>query len=181
MEDKKQKFSLKKYTEKASLIKTGAQAAGGLGGLITASVVNKKLNPTQGVLVPAAAFVVGLLGVHHFNVNPPKEKDTLMRVVQGAAVGTAIFGGLKTAEYGLAKLSKAGTSGMGFLPAGTVDKIRSLIPTINGMGEANPSGYYNDPMASMMGINNSDYYLPSYNAVPVNGMVEGEFQVAEVL
>lgn len=173
--------SLKKYTAKAALKKTGLQVAGGLGGLITASVVNKKMNPTQGILVPAAAFVVGLLGMHHFNVNPPKESDTVMRLAQGAAAGTAIFGGLKTAEYGLAKLSSQGTSGMGFLPAGTVDKIRSLIPTINGMGEANPSGYYNDPMASMMGINSPDFYLPSYNAVPVNGMVEGEFQVAEVL
>lgn len=185
MSDKKQKSPLKKYIAAPVLKKTSIQAAGGLGGLGLAFAADKALNAKKSWVAPAVMFGVGLAGLHYFNVNPPKDGDTLMELAKGASAGGAVFGGIKTIEYGVQKLvTMKGINGLrGFISQETADKILSYIPTFKGLDEnPRPSGYYDDPMASMMGAAQSpDYYLPSYTPEVINGPVEGEFQVAEVL
>lgn len=179
----KDKNPLKKYTEGSVLKKTGVQVAGGLGGLATAATLNRTMNTKKGVLIPALMFGAGLAGLHYFNVNPPKDGDLLLQLAQGASAGTAMFGGLKTVEYGLTKITNNGINGLGgFIPKELAEKISKFIPTINGIGEypQGTSGYYRDPLASMMGIG-SAYNLPSYTPTLVDSEVEGEYQVAEVL
>lgn len=185
MSDKKSKFSIKKYGELPVLKKTAAQAAGGLGGLGIAYGIDKAVNAKKSWVVPLVTFGVSLFGLHHFNVNPPKAGDTLMEFIQGATAGGTVYGGLKTIEYGVKKVvASSGVNGLrGFISAETAGKVLRYLPTFNGVGSLErPSGYYDDPMAAMMGAAQSpDYYLPAYTPTVINGPVEGEFQVAEVL
>ncbi len=187
MSDKKPKFSLKKYTALPALKRTGLQAAGGLGGLGIAYAIDKSANAQKGWVIPAVLFGLGLTGLHYFNVNPPKESETLLQLAQGTSAGAAMYGGLRTIQYGLPKITANGMNGLrGFIPKPLAEKIALHLPTFNGIGDvARPSGYYDDPMASMMGAQNNTYYQePSSGAlpaVPINGNVEAENVVAEVL
>lgn len=187
MSDKNQKSPLKKYIASPVLKKTGLQAAGGLGGLGIAYAIDKSANTQKGWVIPAVIFGLGLTGLHYFNVNPPKESETLLQLAQGTSAGAAMFGGLRTVQYGLPKITMDGMNGLrGIIPKPLADKIAQHLPTFSGMGEIKrPSGYYDDPMASMMGAQNNTYYSePSSGAlpaVPINGNVEAENVVAEVL
>ncbi|KAB2914904.1 MAG: hypothetical protein F9K23_12305 [Bacteroidetes bacterium] len=187
MSDKNQKSPLKKYIASPVLKKTSLQAAGGLGGLSIAYAVDRTANAQKGWIIPTIMLGLGLTGLHYFNVNPPKESETLLQLAQGTSAGVAMYGGLRTFEYGLPKITANGMNGLrGFIPKPIAEKIARYLPTFNGMGEVKrPSGYYDDPMASMMGTQNNTYYQePSSGAlpaVPINGNVEAENVVAEVL
>lgn len=186
MSDKKQKFSLKKYTALPALKRTGLQAAGGLGGLGIAYAIDKSANAQKGWVIPAVLFGIGLTGLHYFNVNPPKESETLLQLAQGGSAGAAMYGGLRTVQYGLPKITMGGMNGLrGFIPKPLAEKIARHLPTFSGMGEVNrPSGYQDDPMASMMGAQNNYYNEQSSGAlpaIPINGNVEADNVVAEVL
>lgn len=180
-------FSLKAYTQPTQLKNTGLQILGGFCGLVAASAIHKKINPTEGLLPPLAMFGMGAVGLHHYNVKP--SKDAVSTMLKALAVGVAVFGGIKSAGIGVNKLSTMSGLGRlgGFLSPATFEKIKNILPTINGMGEI-PS-YTNDPMASMMGLSNyytNNYYEPEppntvLTARPINGNVEAVDVMAEVL